>query len=73
VNKFAKFTDLHGDCCYVNVDQIRAITTSKEGGRVRTRIVFDSGTSLEVLEALERVSWRCKNAGQADSMPATAY
>jgi hypothetical protein len=73
VNKFARFTDLRGDCCYVNVDQIRAITTSKEGRRGGATIVFDSGSSLEVLESLERVLWRCKNAGQADTMPATAY
>jgi hypothetical protein len=72
VNNFAQFTDLQGNTCYVNVGHVHAITLSKEGRRGGTRIVFDSGTSLDVVESLERVLWRCKNAVQIET-PAAPY
>jgi hypothetical protein len=72
MNKFVKFTDSQGECCYINVDQIRAITVNKEAKRGGSKIILDFGSSMDVLESPERVLCRCRNAGQV-STPETAY
>jgi hypothetical protein len=72
VNRFIKLTDAQGEECFINVEQIQAITAAKDDSRGGSNIVFDFGSSMEVQESPERVLSRCRIAGQA-STPEHAY